>query len=96
MTGGELAVIAGAAAVGFAIGFAVRRWWVIAIAAAPSVLWLTVTLPGWTEGDIHDNTGADWFLVGFGYLGAPVIVGAAAGIGLGRRMLPPKRRAGQP
>jgi hypothetical protein len=93
MTVGDLVVIAGVAALGFTIGFAARRWWVIAVAAAPSVLWLALTLPGWTEGDIHDNTGADWFLVGFGYIGAPVLVGAAAGIWLGRRVLPPKRAA---
>ncbi|MDQ3933206.1 MAG: hypothetical protein M3340_01090 [Actinomycetota bacterium] len=85
MTLGDLAVLAVVAGVGLALGVAVRRWWLVAIAAGPSVAWLALTVPGWTEEDIHGNTGADFFLLGFGYVGAPMIVGAALGVWLGRR-----------
>jgi len=66
------------------LGAASRRWWIIAVALIPSVLWLWVSLPGWSEASSDGATGADWFVGGILYVGAPVAALVAAGVCLGR------------
>lgn len=84
---GELAVIAIVAVAGFAMGMAARSWWALFVAALPTVSWLALTLPGWTEEDSDGVTGFDFFLAGFAFLGAPLIVGCAAGVLIARRRM---------
>jgi hypothetical protein len=80
---GTFAVIALIAAACLGLGLAVRYWWSVAFACIPSFLWLLFCVPRWTE-ESDGGSGADWFLFGFGYVGAPVIALVALGVFLGR------------
>lgn len=85
MSGGEFTFIAVVIAMGFAIGFASRQWWSLAVLALPSVVLLAATLPEWNEG--YDTTGEGWFLIGFLFVGLPLLVGGVAGVLVGRLTL---------
>jgi hypothetical protein len=83
------ALIAVIAAACLGLGLAARYWWTVAVACIPSVVWLAITIPRWSE-DLGDGvTGADWFLVGFIYIGAPVVVLVAVGVLVGRLLFGP-------
>lgn len=91
MDAGGVAIF-GAALVGFGIGFAARRWWTLPLLGIPTYLWFVLTVGSWGEEDSDGVTGADFFLMGFLLVGAPLLAGGLAGIALGRRVLPPPPR----
>jgi hypothetical protein len=71
---------------GLALGLTLRRWWTLAFACVPSLLWLGRWLPEWGEHVSDENTGADYFFFGFWYAGFPLIAAVAIGVGVGRRV----------
>ena len=72
------------------LGLAVRRWWIVLVGFAPSLLWLLPSLPIWSEEDSDGVTGSEFFWVGLIYIGLPIPVLMAIGVLIGQALFPPK------
>lgn len=98
MAGGEWLFVAVFVAVGLGLGLAVRRWWFVWIATIPTFLWLLHWLPRWGADEGDGNTGSDLFVVGFIFVGLPLIALVALGVWLGRLVFgsPGPKPSGRP
>ena len=68
------------AGLGLTLGVCVGRWWILGIAAAPSLLVLVVLAPGFGVADHDGVTLDDIFFELFWQYGAPLIVGCMVGV----------------
>ena len=84
MAGGDYVFIAVVVVLAVGLGLAVRHWLVVGIAAIPSIVWLVRWVPTWTADEGDGHTGSDLFLIGFLFVGLPLIVLVALGVLLGR------------